>query len=70
VNLVLSNRHPQGSISYEVVTSTVDLLLAKGEAGEKQRLSEEELERVLIEEFGECLSALMELGTTPGQETN
>jgi hypothetical protein len=57
-------RYPQGSISYEVVTSTVELLLAKAEAAEKQKLSEGEIEKVILEEFGDCLAAVMELGST------
>jgi len=57
-------RYPNGSISYEVVTSTVELLLAKTENAEKQKLPEGEIERVVLEEFGDCLSSIMELGTT------
>jgi hypothetical protein len=48
------------------VTSTVELLLAKAEAGERQKLPEGELEKIIVEEFGECLAAVMELGTTLG----
>lgn len=57
-------RYPQGSISYEVVTSTVELLLAKAEAAEKLKMSEGEIERVILEEFGDCLASVMELGST------
>jgi len=57
-------RYPHGSISYEVITSTVELLLSKAEAGEKQKLSEGEIERLVLEEFSECLASIMDLGTT------
>jgi phosphotransferase system HPr-like phosphotransfer protein len=47
-----------------VITSTVELLLAKAEAGEKQKLSEGEIERQVLEEFSECLASVMDLGTS------
>jgi len=47
-----------------VVTSTVELLLAKAEAGEKQKLSEGEIEHQILEEFSECLASVMDLGTS------
>ncbi|CAL8109727.1 unnamed protein product [Orchesella dallaii] len=57
-------RYPNSTISYEVVTATVELLLAKAEACEKQRMSEGEIEREVLEEFGDCLASVMELGSS------
>ncbi|XP_021963016.1 protein lin-54 homolog isoform X2 [Folsomia candida] len=57
-------RYPHGSISYEVITSTVELLLAKAEAGEKQKLNQGEIERLVLDEFSECLASIMDLGTS------
>lgn len=61
---MIFNRYPHSTISYEVVTATVELLLAKAEACEKQRMSEGEIEREVLEEFGDCLASVMELGST------
>lgn len=47
-----------------MVTATVELLLAKAEACEKQRMSEGEIEREVLEEFGDCLASVMELGSS------
>jgi hypothetical protein len=63
-------RYPHGSISYDIVTSTVEVLLARAEAIEKHRLPDGEMEKSILEEFGDCLSSLMELGNTIGINNN
>lgn len=62
--MLLIFRYPHSTISYEIVTATVELLLAKAEACEKQRMSEGEIEREVLEEFGDCLASVMELGNS------
>lgn len=43
------------------MSATVEVLLAKAKACEEEGLSEGEIEGRILEEFGDCLAAIMEL---------
>ncbi|XP_004627389.1 tesmin [Octodon degus] len=53
------DRRPSSCISWEVVEATCACLLAQGEEAEKDHCSQCLAERMILEEFGRCLSQIL-----------
>jgi len=54
-------RQPFNFVTNEVVEATCQCLLAQAEEAEKGGQKEEEIEGLIIEEFGRCLSQIIEM---------
>ena len=53
-------RQPFSFVSQEVVEATCQCLLAQAEEGEKKGQSIEQIERIVLEEFGRCLVQIID----------
>ena len=53
-------RQPFSFVSQEVVEATCQCLLAQAEEGEKKGKSIEQIERIVLEEFGRCLVQIID----------
>ena len=53
-------RQPSSFVSQEVVEATCQCLLAQAEEGEKKGKSIEQIERIVLEEFGRCLVQIID----------
>ena len=54
-------RQPSNFVTQEVVEATCQCLLAQAEEAERNSQSETEIEGLIIEEFGRCLSQIIEM---------
>nr|CAD7411461.1 unnamed protein product [Timema cristinae]CAD7434291.1 unnamed protein product [Timema monikensis] len=53
-------RQPSNFMTQDVVDATCQCLLAQADEAERFRYSEDEAERLIIEEFGKCLVQIIE----------
>ena len=53
-------RQPFSFVSQEVVEATCQCLLAQAEEGEKKGKNVEQIERIVLEEFGRCLVQIID----------
>lgn len=56
-------KQPFGFLTQDVVEATCQCLLAQAEEGEKEGLSEEIIERNVIQEFGRCLGQIIDFSS-------
>jgi len=68
MRLHLSNyyRHPFNIFTIDILETTASCLLAQAEEGEFENHSEDQIESLVLEQFGECLSQILNMASNNG----
>ncbi len=60
--------HPFNIFTDEILTATASCLMAQAEEGEFEKSSEEHIQGLILDQFGECLSQILNMASSNGVE--